>query len=295
MVIRSVPLLPFCALMLAMALWGSSFVAMKFAFAGLDPLVVIAGRMVIGCCCFLPWAGRLSGIRIRRRDILPLLAMALCEPCLYFLFEARALALTSASQAAMITTLLPLLVAAAAALVLGERMGAWTAAGLILAAAGAFWLGLAGDRAPASPHPALGNFFEFLAMISATGYIILLKKLSGSLPPFFLTAVQALIGALFFLILLPVTGTAVSLSAPATSWLAVLYLGAAVTFGAYGLYNFGVSRIPAGRAAVFINCIPVWTILLGFLFLGERMTPAQMFASLMIFAGVVLSGRDSGG
>ena len=282
--------LPFLALTGAMILWGSSFVAMKFAFQGLDPLLVIWGRMVVGCVCFLPWLLRLSRVRIRNRDLLPLLAMALCEPCLYFLFEAKALTLTSAAQASLITTLLPLMVAMAALWLLGERLGPRMVCGLFLAAIGAVWLTLAGQPDRQAPDPVLGNLLEFLAMVCATGYIILLKKLSGRLPPFFLTAVQSLTGVLFFSVLLLLRGIP-ELTAPVSAWLAVLYLGAAVTFGAYGLYNYGVSRVEASRAAIFINSIPVWTIVLGFFLLGERLSPGQAAASVLILTGVMLSGN----
>ena len=41
------------ALILAMVLWASSFIALKFAFRTYDPLVVIFGRMLIASICFL--------------------------------------------------------------------------------------------------------------------------------------------------------------------------------------------------------------------------------------------------
>ena len=66
--------------------------------------------------------------------------MAICEPCLYFLFEARALQLTSASQAGMITAMLPLLVAILAWGWLKERISRQTLLGFMLAI-GPYWLG----------------------------------------------------------------------------------------------------------------------------------------------------------
>ena len=75
-----------------MILWASSFVALKLAFRGYDPMVVIFGRMLVASCCFLPLLPRFRARnRFRRQDWKPLLFMAICEPCLYFIFEARAL------------------------------------------------------------------------------------------------------------------------------------------------------------------------------------------------------------
>ena len=54
--------LAMAALVLAMALWGSSFIALKLAFAELPALWVIAGRMLLGALVFLAawrWRGRI--------------------------------------------------------------------------------------------------------------------------------------------------------------------------------------------------------------------------------------------
>lgn len=274
---------------MAMLLWGSSFVAMKYAIVELDAMVVVFGRMVIASLCFLPFIRSFSRLPVKRSHILPLLAMGICEPCLYFIFEARALELTSASQASMITTMLPLLVVLAAWFFLGETLTGKVIIGLVLAAVGAVWLSIGGTVSEHAPRPVLGNFLEFLAMVSATGYIILLKKLSASLPPLFLTAMQAFAGTIFFLLVILIFGVDLPETLPPLALLSVLYLGIFVSAGAYSLYNFGVSRVPANQAAVYINLIPVFAIMLGFVLLGERLTGWQIVACLLVFIGVIVS------
>lgn len=274
-----------------MLLWASSFVALKFAFRGYHPMQVIFGRMFVASLCFLPFIPSFRKINWRKRDLKLLLVMAICEPCLYFLFEARALELTSASQAGMITAILPLLVAILAWSVLREKITRQTLAGFSLAISGALWLSLAGEASEAAPNPLLGNFFEFLAMICAAGYTVSLKHLSANYPPLFLTAFQAFLGSLFFFpfLLLPEVGFPTSLeTGPA---LATLYLGTVITFGAYACYNFGVSRIPASQAAGYINLIPVFSVLLGMLILNETLNFSQWLACGLVFGGVWLSSR----
>ncbi|MDM8349240.1 DMT family transporter [Pseudomonas sp. sp1636] len=275
-------------LVVAMALWGSSFIALKLAFAELPPLWVICARMALGSLVFLlawRWRGRMQ---YRRGDWKYLLGLAACEPCLYFLFEALALQNTSASQAGMVTALLPLLVAVGAFVWLKERISRTTLAGFLIAVIGAIWLSLAGGADAHAPNPLLGNFYEFLAMLCAMGYTLLLKHLSARYSPFLLTAMVAFVGTLFFLPL-------ALLAAPLPREFsllgvgAVAYLGVLVTVGAYGLYNFGVSRLPASQASGFTNLIPVFTLVFAMLLLGERLNSPQMLAVLLVFAGVALS------
>lgn len=285
--------IPTLALLLASMLWGSSFVALKYSFQELDPLLVIFGRLLVASICFLPFVISFTRLPLRRHHILPILGLALCEPCLYFIFEAAALQRTSASQAGMITSMLPLLVVLAAGVLLGERVSGKTLLGFFLAASGAVWLTLASRVSETAPNPLLGNFLEFMAMVCATGYIILMKRLCKELPPFFLTAVQAFLGTLFFLPVLffPHVNGIMELSGKGLA--VVVYLGVFVSVGAYWMYNFGISRIPASQASAFINLIPVFSIFLGFVLLGERLSLWQVVASVVVFLGVLIS-QDHG-
>lgn len=275
-------------LVVAMAIWGSSFIALKLAFAELPPLWVIFARMALGSLVLLlawRWRGRLQ---YRAGDWKYLLAMSACEPCLYFIFEALALQHTSAAQAGMISALLPLLVAVGAFVCLHERISRTTLAGFLLAMGGATWLSLAGSADQHASNPLLGNFYELLAMLCASGYTLLVKLLSARYSVFLLTALQAFVGTLFFLPMAllgdPLPGQVSLLGLGA-----VAYLGVVVTVGAYGLYNFGVSRLPASQASGFINLIPLFTLVFAMLLLGERLNPEQLLAAMLVFAGVTLS------
>ena len=84
-------LVPVISLVLAMILWASSFVALKLAFEAYDPMVVIFGRMAVGSLASLVFFRAMKGNVWRKGDLKYLAFMILCEPCLYFLFEAKAL------------------------------------------------------------------------------------------------------------------------------------------------------------------------------------------------------------
>lgn len=281
--------LPFISLLMASLLWASSFIALKMAFTAYDPMFVIFARMALASLCFIFFLKRFSPVDYRPGDLKYLGFMALCEPCLYFLFEAQALNLTTASQAGMITAMLPLMVAVTARAFLNERITRRTVTGFILAIVGTIWLSLAGAPAPGAPNPVLGNFLEFLAMVCAVGYMTTLKHLSSRYSPFFLTAVQAFVGSLFFFPILFLPQVALPLAAPPLATAAVIYLGTVVTLGAYGCFNFGVSRVPVSQATAFVNLIPVFAVLMGWWILGETFTPAQYAAAAVVLFGVFYS------
>ena len=296
MFLKRISLLPVISLVAATVLWASSFIALKLAFRSYDPMFVIFGRMAVASVCFLFFLpGFLKKIDYRKGDIRRIAFMALCEPCLYFIFEAKAIENTTASQAGMICATLPLIMAVAAWIFLKEKISRRMAAGFFLALVGALWLSVSAESSENAPNPMLGNFLEFLAMVCAVGYITTCKYLTERYSPFFLTALQALVGAVFFLPLALFPSSSFPTQFEPTATMAVVYLGAVVTLGAYGCYNFGVSKLPASQATAFINLIPVFTVILGWLILDEKFNSMQYLAAATVFVGVILSQDSAGG
>jgi drug/metabolite transporter (DMT)-like permease len=285
-------ILPQLGLLMAMVLWSSSFIALKIAFRAYDPMVVIFGRMLVASICFLCVGFRLRrNVTYQRGDYKLILFMAFCEPCLYFIFEAKAILYTTASQAGMVTAILPVMVMAAASLLLNEKINRWSWIGGLVAVVGVIWLTLESSPAENAPNPMLGNFYEFVAMICAAGYIISLRHLTLRYSPFFLTAVQAFVGCLFYLPFLFLPGTELPKHYNLPSGMAVCYLGAVITLGAYGLYNYGLKYVPASQAALYVNLIPVFSVFLGWMVLNETFTRNQCFAAVIVMAGVWLSQK----
>lgn len=286
---REAKIRAFAALTIAVTLWASSFVVLKFAFRQFDPMVVIFGRMLVAAICLLFIKKRIPPVNYRPGDWKLLLFMGVCEPGLYFVFEALALSYTDASQAGMICAMLPVIVAVAARMTLGEHISRKTMYGFGLAVIGAVTLSAAAAPTSTASNPILGNFLEFLAMICAAGYMVTMKGLSDRYNSWFLTLVQALIGTLFYFPLLFIPTTTIPTAFPLMGLLAIVYLGFAVTVGGYGLYNYGLSKIPASQASAFINLIPVITLVLGVTLLNEKLNTLQYIASAAVVIGVYIS------
>ena len=283
------PALPVLSLSLAMLLWGSAFVAFKYAILYFDPIVIVFARMILACLLFFLvyplWRPR----RIKLVDTWFMILMALCEPCLYFVFEGQALRLTTASQAGMVAATLPVLVALCAGVLLGERLTRRSWTGLFLALAGVVWVSVSGDSSEVAPRPVLGNLLELMAMLCAAGYTVSMKRLSATYSPWFLTAVQSMVGTVFFFPLLFLPSTTLPSGFPAGASLAVIYLAVGVSIGAYGFFNFGISRLPAWQATAFVNLIPVVSIVLGWMLLDESLNAVQLVGVAVVFGGVILS------
>lgn len=282
--------IPFLGLVFAMWLWGSSFIAMKVALEECNPSVVMLGRMLIASGIFLLLRNRFGKIQYRRGDWKFLVFMALCEPCLYFTFEARALKYTTASEAATITALLPLMTMVVARYFLAESIPLRSWAALAVALTGTLGLTFLGQATDTAPNPLLGNTLEFLAMVCAVGYTISCRYLSERYSALLLTAIQSFAGVFFFM---PAIFTDDSFSPgifALPTLLTIIYLGAVVNVVAYFLYNFGLSKIPASQVSPYVNLIPVFSMLMGWFILNEQLTDLQYLSATLVLAGT-FAGR----
>jgi drug/metabolite transporter (DMT)-like permease len=215
--------------------------------------------------------------------------MVLFQPCLYFLLESNALQFTTSSQAGVISASVPILVTLGAAFFLSETITVTTLAGIGLSIAGVVVLTVSAEPAGAGQNPLIGNTMEFLAMICAAGNMLIIKRLSHRYNPWGLTAMQIVAGAIFFL-----PGAFWLNRIPSEGWtppliLSLIFLGGFVTFGAFGLYNWGISHTRAAKASSFINLVPVVAVILGWAVLAESLSFRQCLAALAVIAGVMLS------
>jgi drug/metabolite transporter (DMT)-like permease len=284
---------PYLAILTAMFLWSSTFVVLKLVFAVFDPMVVLFARMVVASLCLglLVWLR--GGVRFHYRagDWKWLLLMGLIEPCLYFLFEANALRYTSASQAGMVTSAMPFLAGLGAMVFLKEKLGKNKWLGLLLSCAGIIWLTWSGHPDEHAPNPMLGNALELAAMCCSAAFVLIVKKLSDRYSPLVMVGMPALMGCLWFGTGLLLPGVQLPSHFPLLPSLLVLYLGAAVTLGAYGLHIWAVSRVPVSVATSFNNLIPVLTVLSGWAVLGETLNRSQGMACIVVLLGLLLGQR----
>jgi len=277
------------SLVFAMFIWGSSFIALKYAMQDLGEYSVLFFRMLIASLCFVYFIKDFIKYTFTKTDIKLIILLAFFEPCLYFIFEAKALQLTSASQAGMMTSLMPIITAMAAGYFLKEIISKQLIFGSLIATTGAIWLSLQATSTVNAPNPLLGNFLEFCAMICGAGYTIVARYLSDKFSALFITAVQVFIGTIFFFPLFLYEYFTTDLNFTNNAIACILYLGIVVTLGGYGLYNFALTKIDASKASMFIYLIPVFTLLLAFEILDETLTFSEFIACAIILCGVIIS------
>jgi len=275
------------ALVAAGTLWGTSFLFGKVALRELGPADLTLLRFALATLALLPVA-LVRRVYPRWRD-LPLFALAgvLTVPST-FLVQFAGLQRTSASVAALIVGVNAPLIAVAARLFLGERLGrlGWVAVGL-----SSLGVALAVSQ-PGAGNDWAGDALVLLSLLAVVGWVLLGRRLTRAYPPVAATAYVIACGTLatlpFALLLEGLPRRALS----AGAWASVAMLGLGCSAAALALWNWGQRGVPAGGASVYLNLEPLVGALLGALILGQGLSPLAALGGALIIGAAVLAPRQ---
>jgi drug/metabolite transporter (DMT)-like permease len=276
------------ALLIVVAVWGTTFPTMKLLSAHLDALQIIWARFAIALLVLLPlWRGM-------RRDELRwgLLLGALLF--IAFWLQTEGLARTSSNRNAFVTGLNVLVVPLLAMLALGRRYGLalWAACAMAL-------IGMTLMFHEDAPWN-LGDTLTLASTLFYAVYILSLEECARRtaaqpLRATRMAASQALVmcvasGALMLARHGEFTGTWNAIVALPTAALAALaYLGVIASVLVVTLQAWGQQRVDAMRSAIVFGLEPVFAAATAWLLIGERLGPVGLLGAALIVAALIVS------
>jgi len=275
--------------------FGLSFVATKYALRGFEPLLLALLRFTLaGGILWVVWRLRSGGEHVSRRELGRMAVLGFVSLTVYFSFENLGLARTSASEAAILMATIPLFVVILNAFTLREHNRARQWVGITTSFAGIAALVLLGGSGSGGGR-LTGNLLVLAASLSAGVYSILARRLMVSRPALFVTTFQNLFGALFMLPLALGEAAFVGVRQPTPRAAGgLLFLTVVCSITAYLLLNYAFRFIPVSKVAVFINLTSIVAVASAYVLLGERFTPGQAVAAVVVVAGVWLTNSGGG-
>ncbi|MFF1376164.1 DMT family transporter [Streptomyces sp. NPDC058308] len=268
------------------ALWASSFIAIRSSGEHFGPGALAFGRLAVASVV-------LGAILLARREgVPPREAWPGIAASGLLWFGAYMVALNwgerevDAGTASMIVNIGPILMALLGGWLLKEGFPPKLMAGMAVSFAGAVVVGLATSGGGGSSL--LGVLLCLLAAVVYAVGVVLQKPTLKHATPLQVTTFGALVGALACL---PFVGQFVSEvgRAPASATLQVVYLGVFPTALAFSTWAYAISRSTAGKMGATTYAVPVLVILMSWLFLGEVPARLALFGGLLCLAGVAVS------
>jgi len=281
---------PYIALVLSMIFWSFSFVWFKIANRSYEPITIVFIRLCIAALFLSSWlwiSGGYKGVSMGDRKYFFLLA--LFEPFLYFLGESFGLTYVSSTVGSVVISTIPVFAVIFAWIFYRERLRLINYLGVIVSFAGVIIF--ITNRSGNITMSMKGLGLMFLAVVSAVGYNMVLHKLATKYNPISIVNIQNVIGVILFLPLFLIFDLKqfIATGIETESFTSVVLLAVFASSGAFALFAYSVRHLGISRANIFSNLIPVFTAVLAFLIVGDRLTVQNAIGMAVVIAGLFLS------
>ena len=270
-------------LLLASFLWGTSFIAGKFAYETLDPSLVVLFRLIIAGVILFPITLRF--IKENSKSDVDWKKIALLGFLTYpatFLLQFIGLQYTSASSAATMIGIEPLMVILVGQLFFKEKasLTIWLLG--IIAFIGVFLLVGLSDSEEIS---LIGCLLVLASTIVVALWLRLSKSVLGNLNPKVYTALSLQLGTLIGLPFMLLLVKDWNINFSYSSIIALLYLGIGCSLFANWAWNKGLSETETNKSGIFLALEPVFGVLFSIILLNDSLS----FTSWVGVALVILS------
>jgi len=271
--------------------WGSTYLAIRYAVETIPPLVAAGIRHTIAGGVLLAWAC-LRGYRPRREHWFAGVVVG----ALFFLIGHGTLHWAEQHVASGLAALLiatePMFILVLAWAAGQQRISRISALGLAVGIAGVAIL--SGVELSTKDASLIGLLAVLTGSLSWSAGVVLSPRLKLPSDALARTAVPLVCGAVMLLATAGITGEFHALHWSQVSLKSILGLGYLITFGsivAFTAYTWLLQRCPPAVVATHTYANPVVAVLLGWLLAGEQLTARVGLASLAILGAIMLIRR----
>ena len=277
----------------AASIWGGMYVVSKVVLDVIPPFTLLTVRLVMGALV-LAAATLLSGKKNFGRDhFQSSLLVGFVGYGISLAFQFVGTKLSTASNGALVTSATPAFVLLFAPLLLNERPTARHVIALIASTLGVLAV-IDPRRADFSSSLFLGNLSLLGAALTWALYSVLVRKVSANVDLLASASVMLAAGvpsSILFSVFELKTQAVGEITLGIVA--GVLFLGIISTALAMLLWNYSFAQLPAASASLTFFAQPVVGILLGWFFLGEKITPLFLLGGVLIGIGILISAKET--
>lgn len=284
-------------LILANVLWAASYVAAKYVLTDVSVTTMLALRMGISALVLLPLLiVKRKELHLTRRVLPQLLLLVLTGFIVNKFLEYAGLALTTASDVALLITSKSIFTAALSWIMLHERFRPQTGGALLLGFLGVY---LIVERSLIPNIPGGGGAFRIvgdllvvMALLVEAFYTVRGKSLLVKHPPLLITA-ASIVGSMLFW--LPVAGVSIVVTGwhplGLAAWVGLIWLAIMSTVIAYLAWFRGLKDVDGSAAASTLFIQPLLGTLLAIVLLHDQLTPMTVVGGVLIIVSVFIISR----
>ncbi len=276
----------------AASIWGAMYVVSKVVLEVIPPFTLLAIRLILGALVLGIVVVMRGKTTFTKRQFIDSFLVGIVGYGISLGFQFVGTKLSTASNGALVTSATPAFVLLFAPFFLKEKA---TARGVIALAISS--LGVIAVIDPRTVNLSsslfLGNLSLLAAALTWALYSVLVRKVARSADLLISSAIM-LAGGIPSSILFGAFEVSKQGIGEITIGIigGILFLGIISTALAMFLWNYAFAKLPASVASLTFFAQPVVGTILGWFFLGEKITPLFLLGGILIGVGLVISSTE---
>jgi drug/metabolite transporter (DMT)-like permease len=279
-------------LLLVSFVWAGSFIVVDIVTQEMDPIDLGFLRFLVATpLMILLVLLRKKPLSIPKKEIPWLVLLGITGVTLLYLFQFVGIHLTNAPTASVLINTNVIFIAILSNVFLHETLTRKRIVGIVLSFVGVFvimYSDLSNQTITFDNLFFTGAIFILFSAFCWALYSLVGKRLLKTYDEFVIITYAFIFGTLCYVPFVLLHLIPVIQQTSLNGWLAVLYLALTCTLFGYLAWYYALKRIDASKAAVFLNFIPLFTILMSF-FLGTSLTWLFLLGACFIIYGVYLA------
>ncbi|WP_165820935.1 DMT family transporter [Pueribacillus theae] len=270
-------------------IWGASWILAKIGLDYMGPFTFSLFRFASGVIVLFLVLFFMKRLSIKQIPLRDLMILGLIQTAAVFLFVAYGMMFVDAGKTSVLLYTMPIWSGILAAKFLDEQLTGANILAMILGAAGlllivGFDLNTLTDRSVI-----IGDLFILIASVCwATANIFYQKKFKKA-DRLQVNAYQMLFGTIAMLMAALMMEWGEPIQWTGMSIFAILFTGIAASAISFSIWFYLLDSVDTATAAMSILLVPIFGLVFGAIFLGEKLTTNIIIGSSLILIGVVLT------
>jgi len=288
-------LLIYFSVLTAVILWGISFVwSNSILVNGLPALTLIFFRMSLAAFILTTTSLILKKLKkISLKDVPTFILLSFLEPFLYFIGETFGLQyVNSVTISSVIISTIPVFAMIAGILFLRENISPINIFGIFITIPGALLVVF--EKGEFDISHSLGILFLILAVFSAVGYSVIVKKLADRYNSYTIVTYQHLLAAIYFLpLFLIFEGSTFSFSKITSSEIILPLAALALLCSslAFILFINSIRYLGVAKSNIFTALVPAISAAASCFMGKEEMSYTKLAGVLIVITGVIIAQK----
>lgn len=283
------------ALIISVVIWGVTFINMKIVLSELPPITANVVRFAMGSVAlWILLKIKEPQARFQSHWLKPMFWTGFFGVTIYYIFEGFGLARLDASSSALIMGAIPLMTLMIERKRQKQRILLREWALFSLSTLGIYFTVMAEWQFQRSIEALWGILFLVIASISCVLYTVLTARVDDRMSSLQVLTYQTTLGSILLIpgmLFEPFDLIAWFQTDPQMPMIMghLIFLAIGSTVIAYYLYVYSFRIIGATESSLYINIIPLVTLILGTTLLGERLSVEKIIGAVCIILAVFLS------